>query len=128
NLFPAGWGEDAPAIAPHKRMPLGLDLQGGSHILLKLERADLVSERLVTVRDDVRRVLRDAKIGYTGLSATGESVQVRIRDVAQAEEARKAIDPLLQPVSAGLFGGAITELELAEPEPGLLRLTLTEAG
>ena len=128
NLFPAGWGEDAPAIVPHKRMPLGLDLQGGSHILLKLERADLVSERLVTVRDDVRRVLRDAKIGYTGLSATGESVQVRIRDAAQAEEARKAIDPLLQPVSAGLFGGAITELELAEPEPGLLRLTLTEAG
>ncbi|MFZ1681196.1 MAG: protein translocase subunit SecDF [Rhizobiaceae bacterium] len=128
NLFPAGWGEEAPAIVPHKRMPLGLDLQGGSHILLKLERADLVTERLVTVRDDVRRVLRDAKIGYTGLSATGESVQVRIRDAAQAEEARKAIDPLLQPVSAGLFGGAITELELAEPEAGLLRLTLTEAG
>ena len=128
NLLPASVTANLPAWAPHARMPLGLDLQGGSHILLKLERNDLIAERLVAVRDDVRKMLRDAKVGYTGLSGTGETVQVRIRDAAQVEEARKALEPLLQPVSGGLFSGTITELEMTEPEPGLLRLTLTEPG
>ena len=128
NLFPASVTANLPSWFPHSRMPLGLDLQGGSHILLKLERADLVAERLVAVRDDVRRTLRDAKVGYTGLSGSGETVQVRIRDAAQVEEAKKALEPLLVPVSGGLFGGTITELEISEPEPGLLRLTLTEPG
>jgi SecD/SecF fusion protein len=128
NLFPASVTSAIPSWIPHYRMPLGLDLQGGSHILLKLERRDLVDERVVAVRDDVRRMLRDAKIGYTGLSGSGETVQVRIREAVQVEEAKKALDPLLQPVSAGLFGGSVTEVSMEEPEPGLLRLTLTESG
>jgi len=128
NLLPESWTSNAPSWAPHLRMPLGLDLQGGSHILLKLDRADLAADRLVTVRDDVRRILRDAKVGYTGLSGSGDTVQVRIRDEAQIDAAKKALEPMLQPVSAGLFGGSVTELEMSEPEPGLLRLTLTGQG
>src|SRR5690606_42006419 len=68
-----------PSWAPSRPMTLGLDLQGGSHILLQVERNSLVSERLASVRDDVRSVLREKRIGYTGLSTAGQSVQVRIR-------------------------------------------------
>ena len=35
-------------------------------------------------RDDIRTLLRDAKIGYTGLTGTGQTVQVRIRDAGAA--------------------------------------------
>ncbi len=128
NMLPVSVTSDLPSWVPHSRMPLGLDLQGGSHILLKLEREDLVAERVVAVRDDVRRMLRDAKVGYTGLSGSGDTVQVRIREAGQVEEAKKALNPLLQPISAGLFGGSVTEVEMEEPEPGLLRLKLTESG
>ena len=61
-----------PNWLPKRSMTLGLDLQGGSHILLAIDRQDLIDDRLAAARDDIRTLLRDAKIGYTGLSGTGQ--------------------------------------------------------
>lgn len=129
NLLPQPALNAMPDWLPKRPMTLGLDLQGGSHILLAIDRQDLADERLQATRDDIRTLLRDAKIGYAGLSGSGRSVQVRVRDAAQVDAAKKALEQLTQPVNAGLFGsGVISELELDEPEPGLLRFTLTDAG
>jgi SecD/SecF fusion protein len=129
NLLPQPVLDSLPSWAPKKVVTLGLDLQGGSHILLQVDRQDLIDERLQATRDDIRTILRDAKIGYTGLSGTGRSVQVRIREANEVEQAKTALASLTQPISSGVFGtGSTTELELDEPEPGLLRFTLTDAG
>ncbi|MDQ6432939.1 protein translocase subunit SecDF [Mesorhizobium sp. LHD-90] len=129
NLFTQSFRDSLPGWIPNRPMTLGLDLQGGSHILLAVDRNDLVNERLQTVRDDIRTLLRDAKIGYTGLSGTGTSVQVRIREANEVEQAKTALATLIQPVSSGVFGtGSLAELTLEEPEQGLLRYTLTEEG
>ncbi len=129
NMLPQSFLDSLPDWAPKKVMTLGLDLQGGSHILLQVDEQDLINERLQATRDDIRTMLRDAKIGYTGLSGTGRSVQVRIREANEVEKARTALATLIQPVSSGVFGtGSTTELELDEPEPGLLRFTLTDEG
>jgi len=129
NLIPQSTLETLPNWLPKRQMTLGLDLQGGSHILLQVDRQDLINERLETVRDDIRTMLRDARIGYTGLSGTGTTVQVRVRGEENVEAAKTALASLTQPVSSGVFGtGSITELGLSEPEPGLLRFTLTEQG
>ena len=50
-----------------RHIVLGLDLQGGSHILLEVDLNDVRKQKAETLRDDVRRVLRDARVGYTGL-------------------------------------------------------------
>ena len=63
-----------------RHLVLGLDLQGGSHILLEVDTKAVRKEKLEAMRDDVRRVLRDARIGYTGLVVRGNSVEVRIRE------------------------------------------------
>jgi SecD/SecF fusion protein len=129
NVIPQSVRDQLPGWLPSQPMTLGLDLQGGSHILLQIDRQDLVHDRLETVRDDIRSKLREARIGYTGLSGTGNSVQVRIREAGEIDKAREALKELTQPVSSSLFGaGSVTELELSEPEPGLLRYTLTDAG
>lgn len=129
NVLPQSYLSSLPSWAPSRPMTLGLDLQGGSHILLQLDRQELVDERLTTVRDEARRILRAERIGYTGLASSGRSVQLRVRDASQVDAAKQALDELLQPVTSGLFGsGSLRELELTEPEPGLLRLTLTEEG
>src|ERR671910_1293348 len=83
NLFSQSTLDALPDWMPKRTMTLGLDLQGGSHILLQIDRQDLANERLETTRDDIRTLLRDAKIGYTGLTGSGNAVQVRIRDQAQ---------------------------------------------
>ena len=82
NLSFAVRAQLVPSWVPKKQMTLGLDLQGGSHILLEVVRSDIVNERLKTTRDEIRTKLRDAKIGYTGLGGSGRTVQVRIRDAA----------------------------------------------
>jgi len=129
NLYPQSWLSAMPGWLPKQQMTLGLDLQGGSHILLQIDRQDLANERLNSTRDEIRTQLRDARVGYTGLTGTNNSVQVRIRDAGQVEAAKTALAALVQPVASSLFGaGSVTELALDEPEPGVLRYTLTEDG
>jgi SecD/SecF fusion protein len=118
-----------PDWVPKTQMTLGLDLQGGSHILLEIDKKDIVQDWLQATRDDVRRILRDARIGYTGLSGSGRTVQVRIRNVDDIEKAKEALQSLTQPISGGLFGtGNVVEVDRTEPEQGLFRFTLTDQG
>ncbi|MBN9068955.1 MAG: protein translocase subunit SecDF, partial [Rhizobiales bacterium] len=91
NLVPKATLDKLPDWLPKKQMTLGLDLQGGSHILLQLDRKSLVDERLNATRDEIRSKLRDAHIGYTGLGLSGKTVQVRIRDLSQLDAAKKAL-------------------------------------
>lgn len=129
NLVPQSTLASLPDWMPKRQLTLGLDLQGGSHILLQIDRDDMVADRLDTARDDIRIALRDARVGYTGLSGSGRTVQVRVRDAEQIEAAKQALANLTEPVSSGLFGtGNVTELSMQEPEPGLFRFTLTEEG
>ncbi len=121
--------DSLPSWVPKNQMTLGLDLQGGSHIMLKLERNDIVKERLDTVVDDVRSKLREAGIGYSGLSGVGQNVQVTLRDATQMEAARKALAEMTLPVSAGgITGGSIVEVSMEIETNGQIKLALTDAG
>ncbi len=118
-----------PDWAPKSKITLGLDLQGGSHIMLQVEKADIIKERLQTTIDDIRSGLRGAGIGYTGLSGTGQDIQVRIRDVSQIDAAKEALaDITAQVSSGGLTGGAITEATLEDAGDGLLKFHITDQG
>src|ERR1700681_4387352 len=77
NFFPEATVKSWPKWA-QRHLVLGLDLQGGSHILLEVDANAVKKDKLDQVRDDVRRALRDAKIGYTGLSVRNDSGEVRI--------------------------------------------------
>ena len=121
NVFSEEQLRSLPSWLPHKQVTLGLDLQGGSHIMLKIERADIVKERLETTVSDIRAALRDAGIRYTGLSGVGQQIQVRITDADKVEAAKKALENITAPVSVGgLTGGSVQEVTLTE-EGTLLR-------
>ncbi len=118
-----------PSWVPSKKVTLGLDLQGGSHIMLKIEKADIIKERLETTVGDIRNNLREAGIRYTGLSGVGQQIQVRITDADKIEAAKEALAPLTQVASVGgLTGGTVQEITMTEGEGGLLRFDLTDAG
>ncbi|MFQ5955262.1 MAG: protein translocase subunit SecD [Kiloniellales bacterium] len=100
--------EDLPFWVPHKQVTLGLDLQGGSHLLLEVDTAAVIRERLEGVVDSLRTTLRRQKIGYTGLGVDGEKAVFRVRDPAQADEAGRLageLDPTLvvEEVADGAF-------------------------
>jgi preprotein translocase subunit SecD len=89
NFLPEKMVQSWPRWA-QRHVVLGLDLQGGSHILLEVDSNAVRKEKLETLRDDVRRLLREARIGYTSLIIRGNSVEVRIREGADPQAAVSA--------------------------------------
>ena len=73
-----------------RHIVLGLDLQGGSYLLLEVDSNYVKKEKLDQVRDEVRRVLREAKIGYTGLAVRADAVEVRRQGYRPADGADQA--------------------------------------
>ena len=78
-----------PSWLPHKQVNLGLDLQGGSHLLLEVEAGVVVKERLNALVDSVRDTLKikrnGRRVGYRSLGIQGDAVVVTIRDLAQLD-------------------------------------------
>jgi preprotein translocase subunit SecD len=109
-----------------RHVVLGLDLQGGSHILLEVDTKVVRKEMLETLRDDMRRVLREARIGYTGLVVRGNSAEVRIREGASAEQAQTKLATLSQPLGGLLGGTGGRNIDVTSEAGGLIRLTLSD--
>src|SRR3978361_204633 len=104
NFFPEATVKTWPKWA-QRHLVLGLDLQGGSHILLEVDSASVKKDKLDQVRDDVRRTLRDAKIPYTGLAVRADNVEVRITKDTDVAGALSKLRELSQPLG-GLMGSS----------------------
>jgi preprotein translocase subunit SecD len=89
-----------------RHIVLGLDLQGGSHLLLEVDSAAVRKEQLQAINDDVLRVLRQARIPFTGRTIRGGSVEVRITRDSDLDTALAKLRELSQPVTgfAGTTG------------------------
>src|SRR3954447_16474383 len=77
NFFPEARVKTWPLWA-QRHLVLGLDLQGGSHLLLEVDANAVKKDKIDQIRDDVRKVLRENKIVYTGLAARTDYAEVRI--------------------------------------------------
>jgi protein-export membrane protein SecD len=109
------------------RMPLGLDLQGGSHLLLQMNIEELRREWLESINGEVRNTLRTERIGYTGLATTRDEVRVTIRDQAQADNAFTKLKALARPINNNIFGTSTPDLDVTRAENGVIALKPTEA-
>ncbi len=125
NFFPEAQVKTWPVWA-QRHLVLGLDLQGGSHILLEVDSNSVKKDKLEQVRDDVRRTLRDAKIGYTGLAAKADAVEVRVKDT-DLPNALVKLRELSQPLGGLVGSSGQRSLEISDAGGGLIRLTVPQA-
>jgi len=125
NFLPESMVQSWPKWA-QRHVVLGLDLQGGSHILLEVDTKAVRKEMLETLRDDMRRVLREARIGYTGLVVRGNSAEVRIREGANSDQALDKLRTLSTPLGGILSATGQRNIDVTSESGGLIRLTLTE--
>ncbi|GMG82256.1 protein translocase subunit SecDF [Paralimibaculum aggregatum] len=125
-----------PSWLPPGVVRLGLDLRGGAHLLVEVQIAEVVGERLEGLRSEVREALREAGVRrFTGLAATPEEVRVTISQAEQVETAGAALRGLAQPVGGGIAGGfgmggiaGGSDLEVTLSDDGATyHLRLTEA-
>ncbi len=103
-----------PTFLPKQQMVLGLDLQGGAYLLYEVDQADYKDKRLRTLVGDVRKaMLENPRIGYTGLGAQGDTVQLRIRDLDRMADVKTRLDPLRNPLNQSLLSaGSVYEFDL----------------
>jgi preprotein translocase subunit SecD len=87
-----------------RHIVLGLDLQGGSHLLLEVDAVAVRKEQLQAINDDVLRVLRQARVPFTGRAIRGNSVDVHITRDADIESALTKLRELSQPLTG--FAGS----------------------
>ncbi|HUD27523.1 MAG TPA: protein translocase subunit SecD [Novosphingobium sp.] len=93
-----------PDGLPHPKINLGLDLAGGSRLLLEADRSQVIAQRLEGMEESVRTRLRAAepRIGIGDVSSRGGRLSFTVRDASQVDAAREAILPLT--TGAGLSG------------------------
>src|SRR6516165_10137610 len=94
NLFSPSVLAQFPNWLPHKQVALGLDLRGGSYLLLEVDVAAAQRERLNSLIDNVRNALRDGNIGYTGLNVEGDAITFTLREPDRADAARAALSKI----------------------------------
>jgi preprotein translocase subunit SecD len=126
NFFPEATVKGWPLWA-QRRLVLGLDLQGGSYLLLAVDSNYVKKEKLDQVRDDVRRTLRDAKIGYTGLAVRNDAVEVRVSKDTDQQTALSKLRELAQPLGGLLGSNGQRSLEVSDAGGGVIRLVVPQA-
>src|SRR5712675_1272322 len=126
NFFPEATVKTWPQWA-QRHLVLGLDLQGGSHLLLEVDANAVRKDKLDQVRDDVRRVLRENKIVYTGLASRADSVEVRITKDTDLPTALSKLRELSQPLGGLLGSSGQRRLDVSDAGSGLIRLTVPHA-
>src|SRR5437660_5913486 len=98
NFFPESMVKRWPAWA-QRHVVLGLDLQGGSHILLEVDVNDVRKQRLDSLRDEARKILRDARITWANPPVVrGNNVEVRLREGPDFQTAFSKLREISQPL------------------------------
>lgn len=113
-----------PSALPDPEINLGLDLAGGSHLLLEAERDQVAAQRLENVEESVRSLMRNAepriRIGDVGTS--NGQLSFLLDDAANLDKARGLLEPLM----AGT--GLTPEWELSVVDGQRMVLTQTDDG
>ncbi|HUH78081.1 MAG TPA: protein translocase subunit SecDF, partial [Devosia sp.] len=131
SFLPDDVRESWPSFLPKQTVVLGLDLQGGSHLLLQVNQDGIVSERLQSLRRDVRNTLA----GQNGIGnlittdAATRTLTIELTDPSQKAQARTLVEALQNTISNALIVvGGVQELAFGETPDGRLTVQLTEEG
>ncbi len=119
-------GANWPSFLPDPKVNLGLDLAGGSHILLEADPAQVRRQRLEGMEESVRGALRatEPRIRIGDVSSKGGTLSFLLEDPSQVDAAREAILPLT--TGAGMTGQRDWKIEVVEGNR--FKLTPTRAG
>jgi len=108
-------------------MYLGLDLRGGVHFMLQVDMQAALSKKAESLAGDVRSALREKNVRHGGVSRNGQTVEVRFRDEAMVEAAKRLLqDQFPDLIVAQSQDGAETKL-VASIQPAAARKVQEQA-
>src|SRR5262245_45516734 len=111
NFFQESTVKRWPAWA-QRHIVLGLDLQGGSHILFEVDANDVRRQKLQGLLDDVRKVVRDNRSMFSSAPVLrGNTVEVRVRE-ADLQQGVAKLRELSQPLGGFLGSTGARSLDV----------------
>ncbi len=108
------------------RVTLGLDLQGGSSLLLEVDSKTLKRDQLHILLGNVRNTLREKQIRTSSIRIIEGGVVALISDPLQSEKALSALKTLVTPIHSS-FGSTANDITISSQNE-TIRIILTEAG
>jgi preprotein translocase subunit SecD len=126
NALPDKVVSRIPGYLPHSTVSLGLDLQGGSYLLLEVDFNQVQKDKAQAMIGDIRAAFRKAHIQYQDLSAKGDTVQVSVTDPAAQAQGRKLVDDLNPAMTSAVLSVGAKEYDITQAAGGLLTMTMTE--
>jgi preprotein translocase subunit SecD len=117
-------GLDWPSALPNPQVNLGLDLAGGSHLLLEAKASDVRAQRLENMEESVRQLMRGAspRIRIGDVSTADGKLSFMLENAADIDRARGLIEPTMQGATT------VREWELNVVDGQRIVLSQTEAG
>ncbi len=98
NFMPQSMRDSVKGFFPTQVLNLGLDLQGGSYLLLEVDTDGLMKDKATKLVDDVSARLKDDNILFSGLAVQGTTVSVHINDAANVDKAFASLSKLSSPM------------------------------
>jgi SecD/SecF fusion protein len=126
NALPDSVLSRLPSFVPKDTVTLGLDLQGGSYLLLEVEMDQVFKGRVEQLAGDIRGSLRKAHIGYTDLNAAGDSVSVHILDADRFQDAAALIKNLNPAVGGSVLSVGAHAYDITQPGNNAIVLKMTD--
>ena len=129
NFFSKETVASWPSFMPKKQLPLGLDLQGGAHLLLAMDQDEIKKDWMNNLRDELRKVLRDAKIGVTGIGIQGTQLVVKLAKPDDRDAAIKELHKVRQSLGSAMLGTGGYDVDVsAGNDDGTIIVKPTDAG
>ena len=103
SMFPPSQVDKWPSWIPSARISLGLDLAGGSHLLLEADTSEVAKNRLAQMQETMRLGLKrnDPSIPIGDISTAGGSLSFMVRNPAQVDAAVEFARAQTQPAALG---------------------------
>jgi SecD/SecF fusion protein len=126
NALPGWVVSRIPPFLPSSTVALGLDLQGGSYLLLEVEFDQVQKDRLESLMGDIRVAFRKARIGYTNLQASGDAVSLRVTEPGRYDEAKSILTKLNPLVGGSVLSVGTRDYQMTEPGHDGLVMRMTD--
>jgi protein-export membrane protein SecD len=106
NVVPASIQAPLRDYLGARPIVLGLDLQGGSNVVMEIDNKDFKDKLLQTLSADIRTTLSGAKIAYKGIVRNDNGITFGVSNALDADKAQTELAKLQQPVTGGLLDAA----------------------
>jgi protein-export membrane protein SecD len=117
--LPGGWG--------NQTINLGLDLQGGSDMLLEVQFDEVQKDKVETLLLDVRHALRKAHIAFDKTGVTGDSLSLHIIGHENVDQAKSLVDALNPTAGSGVLAGGTRQYDVTVSGDDRITMQMTES-